>query len=481
VVGGRRAAVKTWAWWLCALASAAGPGLGEPQSQHLQQSSMTSTERPITRGPGGRILTNTGAWSPDGRWIVYDTRSSPSGEAFDGDHIEMVDVQSGEVRILYTSQHGAHCGVATFHPIEPRVVFILGPEHPTPDWTYGLSRRQGVVVDVQRPGVARNLDARDMTPPFTPGALRGGSHVHVWDAAGEWVSFTYEDEFLARFPVETPEQEVNLRTLGVSVPGRPVRVSRDHPRNHDGEFFSVVVARTVAQPRPGSDEIKKAFEEGWIGTQGYVRPEGSRQRRALAFQGHVVTAQGETISEVFVTDLPDDLTVAGDGPLAGTETRRCAPPGGVTQRRLTRTADRKYPGLQGPRHWVRVSRDGERIAFLMRDDAGVVQLWTVSPNGGEPAQVTHNAWPIASAFTWSPDGRWIAHVMDGSVCVTEAATGRTQRLTRPAPPESAPRPEACVFSPDGRSIAYVRCVPSPVRPANQIWVVPIEPDGRQSR
>jgi Tol biopolymer transport system component len=111
----------------------------------------------------------------------------------------------------------------------------------------------------------------------------------------------------------------------------------------------------------------------------------------------------------------------------------------------------------------------------MKDEAGVVQLWTVSPHGGPPTQVTRNPWPIASAFTWSPDGRHIAHVMDRSVCVTEAATGRTERITEPVDPEQVARPEACVFSPDGRSVAYVRCVPSPTLPANQIFVASLPP------
>jgi len=173
---------------------------------------------------------------------------------------------------------------------------------------------------------------------------------------------------------------------------------------------------------------------------------------------------------VFITDLPDDLTKAGDGPLEGTSTTRPRPPGGTTQRRLTFTANRKYPGLQGPRHWLRSSPDGSRIGFLMRDDAGVVQLWTVSPNGGEPVQITANSLDIASAFTWSPDGRRIAHVLDNSVCVTEPATGRTDRLTPRAPHGSAPRPQACVFSPDGRQVAYVRPVASGDAVYNQLFV-----------
>jgi len=428
-------------------------------------------ERQVTRGPGGRILTNTGVWSPDSEWIVYDTRSDAAGERFDGERIEMVSVSTGEVRTLFRASGGAHCGVATFNPVDGRVVFILGPENPTPDWQYCAWHRQGVIVDPRNPGPPVCLDACDLTPPFTPGALRGGSHVHVWDAAGQWVSFTYEDHVLAQLPATGDDHDCNQRNVGVSVPGRPVRVKRDHPRNHDGEFFSVLVTRTTARPRPGSDDISRAFEEGWVGTNGYVRADGTRQPRALAFQGNVVTAGGETIAEVFMVDLPDDLTLAGDGPLAGTATRRPFPPKGAVQRRLTFTAERKFPGLQGPRHWLRSSPDGAQIAFLMKDDAGVVQLWTVSPNGGPPRQLTRNPWPVASAFHWSPDGRWLAHVMDNSVCVTDAQTGATVRLTPRSDDASAPRPEACVFSPDGRKIAFVRRLRGVDGTFNQVHVV----------
>jgi hypothetical protein len=431
----------------------------------------TPHEHQITRTRHGHILTNTGVWSPDREWIVYDVRSDAAGDMFDGTRIEMVHVRTGEVRVLYESRHGARCGVATFHPREPKVVFILGPENPTPDWTYNTTHRQGVVVDVVRPGIPRNLDARDLTPPFTPGALRGGSHVHVWDASGEWVSFTYEDHLLAQFKEPGPEHEMNLRNVGVSVPVGPVGASRGHPRNHDGDFFSVLVTRTTANPAPGSDEIKRASEEGWIGTNGYAKATGAQQHRALAFQGQVLTERGETISEVFVADLPEDVTQPGDGPLAGTETQMPRPPKGTTQRRLTFTAHRKFPGIKGPRHWLRSSPDGSHIAFLMRDDAGIVQLWTVSPNGGAPKQVSHNPWGIASAFSWSPDGKSVACVMDNSVFIIDAQSGLSTRLTPRSPDDLAPRPEACVFSPDGRAIAYVRRVPAEGSTFNQVFVV----------
>lgn len=438
----------------------APPPLGAPAE---------ARETQVTHGPGGRLITNTGVWSPDSEGIVYDTRSDAEGAVFDGTRIELARIHTGETRLLYESKRGACCGAPIFHPREWKVVFILGPENSTPDWQYGPYHRQGVIVDAARPGEPVNLDARDLTPPFTPGALRGGSHVHVWDAAGEWVSFTYEDHVVAQFPEPGPDHDINQRNLGVSVPGHPVRVTKDHPRNHDGEYFTVLVTRTVAKPKPGSDEIKKAFEEGWVGTNGYLRADGTRQRHALAFQGQVVTPRGATIPEVFLADLPTDLTQPGEGPLEGTATRMPCPPRGVTQRRLTFTADRKYPGIQGPRHWLRTSPDGARIVFLMKDDQGIAQLWTVSPAGGPPAQVTHNPWPIASAFTWSPEGRRVAHVMDNSVCVTDMDTGATTRLTPRREDATAPRPEACVFAPDGRKIAYVRRLTEAGIASNQIF------------
>jgi len=429
-------------------------------------------ERPLTTEACGHILTNAHCWSPDGRWIVYDLRSDPEGAVFDGCGIERVEVDSGRVERLYTAPAGSGCGVATYSPVRDRIYFIHGPEHPTPDWAYSAAHRRGVWVDAADPGRAVNLDARDLVAPFTPGALRGGTHVHQCSPDGAWVSFTYEDHPLSRFREAGPDHDLNQRNVGVAVPAGPVAVPPTHPRNHGGGLFSVLVTRTTAHPEAGSDQICRACEEAWVGQQGYRRSDGSLQRRALAFQGRVVSADGTAYFELFLVDLPDDLTRPGDGPLAGTETRMPAPPDGVRQRRLTRTADRRHPGLQGPRHWLRSAPDGSLIACLMKDDAGMAQLWTVSPLGGPPVQLSRNPYPVGSAFTWSPDGRHLAHSMDGSVCLTEVEGGTTQRLTVPTgDPAYGPRPLACVFSPDGRRIAYLKPVRGASGLCNQIFVV----------
>ena len=419
------------------------------------------------------MLTNVHMWSPDSRWIVYDVRSVDS--VFDGTRIEQVNVDTGDVQVLYTTKGGAACGVVTYDPTQPRVVFIHGPENPNEEWSYAMTRRRGAIVDVRNPGVAQPLDAMNYAPPFTPGALRGGSHVHVFSPDGARVSFTYDDEVLAQLPAGGTH-DLNQRNIGVAVPlaanrlngktSSTLRVARTHPRNHDGDYFSVLVTRTVNVPRPGSDEISRAFEEGWV--DGH---------RTLAFLGMVTSAEGRQFPEVFVVSLPEDLTQAGEaGPLEGTSTRRPAPPRGVVQQRLTLTAGRVHPGVvTSPRHWVRASPDGKQIACLLRDDAGVVQLWLVSPEGKSLRQVTQNATGITSAFTWSPDGRGIAHTMDGSVCVTDIATGRTSRLTPRRAGADSPEALACGFSPDGRHIAFTRRVPGAGGTFAQIFVVRVPP------
>jgi WD40 repeat protein len=424
---------------------------------------ISNSEKQVTFASYGHVLTNANIWSPDGQWLVYDIRSG-DGSVFDGGRIEIVNIHNGEVKTVYESKDGAYCGVATYHPLLDRVIFILGPEHPTDDWQYGPSHRQGVWVDVDRPHIAHNLDARDLTEPLTAGALRGGSHVHVWSADGECVSFTYNDALLESFETQTPDNDIDLRNIGVSIRGQ-VKVSNDHPRNHNGDHFSVLVTRTTATPQPASDQISRALEEGWVGTNGYLRPDGTRQQRALTFQGEVIGSDGQPFWEVYIVDLPEDITQVGDGPLQGTLTKRPAPPRGTIQRRLTRTGGEKYSGIQGPRHWLKSSPDGSQIAFLRRDEKGYAQIWTISPLGENMRQITHDNWGIASAFSWSGSGQFLSYVADNSIFIVDVTSGISRRLTSKSSDAVAPLALSCVFSPDDKSIAYLR----PVQSKNEIW------------
>lgn len=407
------------------------------------------SEKQVTHAARNHQLTNINVWTGDSQWLAYDVR--PSGASFTGLTIERVHVASGATEILYQARDGAHVGVVTVSPdMPPRYVCIHGPEHPDASWHYDFHHRRGVIV---QNGTVENLDACDITPPFTPGALRGGSHVHVFSPDGSRISFTYNDHVMHEW-----DRKEDLRNVGVAVPLHAVCPVKQHPREYDGSYFCVLVSQTTSTPRPGSDEINRAYEEGWIGEQGYLRADGSRQRWALAFIGDTRAMDGSTVPEVFLVDLPENLkdyAQPGDAPLEGTETRLPAPPRGVAQRRLTFTHQRRYPGLATqPRHWLRSAPDGSEIACLMRDEKGVVQLWGISPCGGEPRQITHGEHDIQSAFSWHPAGDRLAFICDNSVMLCDRASGKMRRLTpRSATPPSG---DAVVFSPDGRQIAYMR-------------------------
>lgn len=413
---------------------------------------MTFHQQQLTFAPRGHQLTNINVWTPDSQWLAYDVR--PNGSTFNGLTIERVNCITREIEVIYRAQHGAHVGVVTVSPDEPaRYVFIHGPEYPDSHWHYDFHHRRGVIVTEPDRELAVTLDAMDISAPYTAGALRGGSHVHVFSPDGSRLSFTYNDHVL-----HERDPTLDCRNVGVALPLHGVNPPKQHPREYDGSHFCVLVTRTTPMPLAGSDQINRAYEEGWVGTQGYVKADGRRQRWALAFIGDTLSAQGDKISEIYLVDLPEhdrDYARAGAEPLEGTKTTLPAPPMGVRQRRITFTAERRFPGLAtSPRHWLRTSPDGSAIACLMKDDNGVVQLWLVSPNGGEPWQLTFTEWGIQSAFSWHPQGHSLSFISDNSVMLCDSTTGQLQRLTTRS--AVAPLADAVVFSPNGTQIAFMR-------------------------
>lgn len=400
----------------------------------------------ITFAPRNHQLTNTRTWTADSRWLVFDVR--PSGASFTGETIERVNVHTGELEVIYRATQGAHVGVVTVHPQAEKYVFIHGPENPDATWQYDFHHRRGVIAEQ---GKVTNLDAMDITSPYTPGALRGGSHVHVFSPNGEFVSFTYNDHVM-----HERDLALDLRNVGVAVPYGPVTVLAQHPREYCGSHWCVLVSQTTPEPTPGSDEISRAYEEGWVGNH------------ALAFIGDTLSESGEKVPELFLVELPQTEAgwkMSGEAPLEGTDSTLPAPPRGVTQRRLTFTHARRFPGLATvPRHWVRGNPQATEIAFLMRDEVGIVQLWLISPQGGEPRQLTRHATGIQSAFNWHPSGKWLGCVLDNRIACCDARSGDITFLTQNH--GTPPSGDAVVFSPDGQFVAWMEDVDG----FRQLWM-----------
>jgi hypothetical protein len=413
------------------------------------------TETQLTHDAWGHTLNNTQVFSPDDQWLVYDTRNNDT-ELGQTCCIRMVNALTGEDRLLYQTQNqtgfGPGAGAATFSPTHNRVLFLHGLRNADSHLPYAMTRRTGVAVDVDQPQKLHFLDGRNLTPPFTPGALRGGTHAHQWNGDGKLISFTYNDAVMESLSTTHPGV-ADLRTVGVMNPSQNVTVANGNDQDEfSGEAFAVVVTRVTEVPQPGSDEIDRAFDETWIGQKGYQKPDGSFQHQALAFQGNVRNAANQSITEVFVVDLPDNLTDSlADQPLEGTPFTRPNPPAGVTQRRLTYSER----GIEGPRHWLRSTPDGTLIGFLARDTAGLIQLFGVSPHGGASRQLTNQPFSIQTPFNFSPDGHFVAYAADNSVFVTDLRDGTPHRLTPRTTDEDRPI-NGVVWSHKGDRLAYNR-------------------------
>lgn len=414
-------------------------------------------ERVLTYTAAGHLIHNSQVFSRDCKYVVFDSRNDETQLAA-STRIGMVDVKTGKEIVLYEtsseSKFGPGVGAATFSPSGDVVAFIHGLDLCTEGKPYGPQRRSAGLVTLDNPGSMRRLDARDVTVPFTPGALRGGTHAFHWSPDGRYLSFTYNDAVVQSGPAP-----FDLRTIGVMVFGRGAQVADPElGEDFSGLAFAVVVVPVKSDPQPG--ELMRACEEGWIGMEGYLRPDGSRQKRALGFIGTTVGGDGKPLTEVYIVDLPDDLTVAGYSPLEGTVSELPSPPKGVVVRRLTRTERSRRPGLQGPRHWVRSSPDGSTLAFLDEDELGIVQLYGVSPLGGNPRLLSKLRQSIETPFTWSPDGRFIATSAGGRIVLVDVSTGEGKYLTESSKPGRSPC-YGVIFSPDGKQIAFNRMLPHP--------------------
>jgi hypothetical protein len=408
----------------------------------------------LTSGESGFYINHIQCFSRGDEWIVFDKRNDDSKIGSTGS-IGIVSVNDGTVKEIYRTEHqtefGPGVGAAAFSPVSNRVIFIHGIRNANDKNPYAFTRRTGVAIDISEPYKPIFMDARDVDRPFTKGALRGGTHAHSWSGDGEWISFTYNDYILEQLSKENANVK-DLRTIGVMVPGKVVVAHDSAFENNSGEMFSAIVAEVTENPKWGSNEIEKASDECWLGSNGYIKKNGTRQQRAIAFQGNLRDIDGNLKTEVFVADLPNDVSKAQHNlPLEGTTSTRPNVAAGVVNRRITYTKN----GVQGPRHWLRAKSDGSLIAFLSKDDKGIIQIFGVSPNDDKIVQVTHNPFPVQGPFNFSPNNESIAYTADNSVFVTDVNSGKTKRVSDRFMDEEKPV-GAVVWSNNGRMLAYNR-------------------------
>ena len=88
------------------------------------------------------------------------------------------------------------------------------------------------------------------------------------------------------------------------------------------------------------------------------------------------------------------------------------------------------------------TRDGQpQVTVIVDVDTGASREL---PGGGQPG----------GERSWSPDGRWFASALDGSVMLIDAATGVKRVIIAPAPGDP-PSTYDIAWAPDGSRFAYV--------------------------
>ncbi|WP_211218081.1 DUF3748 domain-containing protein [Niabella aurantiaca] len=395
----------------------------------------------LTHSAAGHTLHHNGVFSKDGQWIVFDGRNDDTkiGET---SVIGIVEVGTREERVIYrtenATQYGPGVGAASFSPVTDRVLFIHGPTGADKEKPYHISRRTGVAIDLEHPFQPVWMDARDVTAPYTPGSLRGGTHAHCWSNDGKLISFTYNDALV----------EPDLRTVGVMFDaGHPVLVDAAE-ENNSGQFYATVIADTVPLPRPGSDEISKAFDECWVGRAGYTNAAGQQIPYAVAFQGNTRNERGEPVTEIFIAAI-DPAAMRDDTAAVGPAGTRPQVPKGVRVQRISRTEK----GLSHVRHWLRSSPDGRFIYALAPDEKGIGQIVSCAVGSGRISYLTHNPTPVDYSFNLDRKGNRIAYVTNNNVFIWDLAANKNSQVTfnEPGAPEIVGAP---LFSPGGRLLVF---------------------------
>ena len=195
---------------------------------------------------------------------------------------------------------------------------------------------------------------------------------------------------------------------------------------------------------------------------------------ARAFIGKVNDTNGNPVDELFVVDIPDSINVPGEyGPLEGTPTTAMMPPKGTVQRRLTHTANTKFPGCGGV---VRSSTDGKYISYLAKDKNGIQQVFLISPNGGESIQVTEHPSNVQTGVRWSKDGSHIAYIWDNSITLTEISDRPFDQRFRRLTAKSAVELSNLVWSNDEKTMGFNRLLPAGEKKnqKQQIFVITLD-------
>ncbi|MFV0267323.1 MAG: DUF3748 domain-containing protein [Draconibacterium sp.] len=369
-----------------------------PAGSEKHNKQIFMKEKQISFSAKNHALDNNDNFSPDDRFLCYDTRGTVLNfDLANCKSIEKIEIATGEETVLWAPEsvtgEQAAPGVAavSYHPFDDKVIFIHGPllEEVAERGYYGIRNRSGVEVSADGKGVLTKVDMRDVATdrPTTPGAQRGGTHRHEYTRDGNRIGFTYDD-FL---------QQDYDRTIGYMTP---------HSKAPEGytHYFAVLV-KPKKKGTSKAGEIEKAFGDSWVDAAGRMR----------AFVGQVRSENGVDFqNDLFLAEIPDSVDITSAD--SGDATNYPEPPLGIVVRRLTH-----HGGVSGI---VRGSFNGQQIAFLMNDKNGVAQVNMIDVLGDDPARQVTNFESDAAFLRWHPNDEWIFSVVKGNIAATCVRAGK---------------------------------------------------------
>jgi Tol biopolymer transport system component len=126
---------------------------------------------------------------------------------------------------------------------------------------------------------------------------------------------------------------------------------------------------------------------------------------------------------------------------------------------------------------VRSSSDGKYISYCSRDKTGILQIFVISPRGGDPIQITEHTADVLSGARWSPDNKSIAYVWDNSIVICSISGGRFENRYKRLTSRTVESPANLVWSNDGKTIAFNRWVDYGGKKGKkkQIFIIKLDP------